>query len=242
MNKNKLELVKTFDSNDSNKTDLTVVLIHGIASDSSTFDGFLDYCKDKSLGVRFVTFDLLGSGKSIKSEELNYDYEEQVAALHNSIKKLGCDKPVILVGHSLGTFIVTRFASIYPELVKKLILVSPPVYTISDLDNPAFKTAIDAFCKVVDFRKRGASKERSFVNSMNNIVLDRTNYDTLVALKAPVDFIYGDEDGIIASYNVPLLKKQCAGRLKAIKVHGKHGVTPEKYDVIINSIEEVGRA
>ena len=135
--RNKLILFKNHDHCAVKKPTLTVVMIHGIASESSTYNGALEYLEkvDALKNVRFVTFDLLGSGKSLKDDNLNYDYKDQLTALHNAIKKLKVKTPLVLVGHSLGTFIVTRYASKHKKMVRNLILISPPIYTLTDLDN-----------------------------------------------------------------------------------------------------------
>ena len=72
----KLTLKKTHDFCKSDDPVLTVVMIHGIASDSSTYNHALEYLEGTTSlkNVRFVTFDLLGSGQSLKSDKLNYDY------------------------------------------------------------------------------------------------------------------------------------------------------------------------
>ena len=74
MKKNKLILEKTNDYSSTDSPVLTVVMIHGIASNSSTYDDALKYFeREKNLEkVRFVTFDLLGSGKSLKDDSLEY--------------------------------------------------------------------------------------------------------------------------------------------------------------------------
>ena len=93
----KLILKKTQDFSASDTPDFTVVMIHGIASDSSSYDDALEYFKAKKglNGVRFVTFDLLGSGKSLKDDSLEYNYDEQIEALHNAIIELGTDTPIV---------------------------------------------------------------------------------------------------------------------------------------------------
>ena len=90
MNLLDLELTKTNDFCKNKEPKLTVVLIHGIASDSHSFDKAIDYFKnDNNLDdIRFVSFDLLGSGKSLKSDELDYNYQEQLSAMHRAIKNL----------------------------------------------------------------------------------------------------------------------------------------------------------
>lgn len=239
MNNQKIILAKTHDYCAEKEPSLTVVLIHGIASDSTTFNNILKYLEGlKSLeGVRFVTFDLLGSGKSIKDDSLNYDYKDQLTALHNSIEALGMNTPLVLVGHSLGTFIVTRYASTYTGAVSRLVLISPPVYTVDDLENPAFAVAIKAFKDVVGVKNHAILKEKSFNNSMEKIVLDKKNYQTLAGLKIPTDLVFGDEDQLIASYNLPKLVKSNP-RISTTKVHGRHGVTRDKFSKISAILEE----
>ncbi|MBR2543914.1 alpha/beta hydrolase [Candidatus Saccharibacteria bacterium] len=239
MKKNELSLEKTNDYSSTDSPVLTVVMIHGIASNSSTYDDALKYFeKEKNLEkVRFVTFDLLGSGKSLKDDSLEYNYDEQIEALHNAIIKLGTDTPIVLIGHSLGTFIVTRYTKTYPDGIQKLILVSPPIYSPKDFDNPAFWAGIDMFKKVLGAKNPEVLKEKAFNNSMDNIVLCRDNYQTLAEIKVPTTLIFGTEDRIIASHNIPSIIKKNKN-LKAIPTIGHHGVTKEKYTKITTILEE----
>ena len=240
MKKNELTLEKTNDYSSTDSPVLTVVMIHGIASNSSTYDDALKYFeKEKNLEkVRFVTFDLLGSGKSLKDDSLEYNYDEQIEALHNAIIELGTDTPIVLIGHSLGTFIVTRYTKTYPDGIQKLILVSPPIYSPKDFDNPAFWAGIDMFKKVLGAKNPEVLKEKAFNNSMENIVLCRDNYQTLAEIKVPTTLIFGTEDRIIASHNIPSIIKKNKN-LKAIPTIGHHGVTKDKYTKIATILEEI---
>lgn len=235
----KLTLAKIHDSCKSEKPMLTVVMIHGIASDSNTYNRALDYFEgvEKLEDVRFITFDLLGSGKSIKNDELNYDYGDQLNALHNSILDLKLETPLILVGHSLGTFIVTRYAAKYAKDVSKLILLSPPIYSEADFNHPDFQKGIDAFIDSVSVKNPKIVTEKSFKNSMDEIVLNRTNYDTLTSIDVPTTIIYGDEDQIISSYNIPGVLK-ANKNIQAIKTHGRHSVSEDKYTELAKIIAE----
>lgn len=236
----KLILTNTYDVCRSGEPKLCVVMIHGIASDSTTYNAAHEYfeAEDQLKDVRFVKLDLLGSGLSLKDDSLKYDYDEQITALHNAILALKNNVPLVLVGHSLGTFIVTRYASIYPDEIARLILISPPVYTRDDYKNPLFKVGMEAFKKSIALRNADALKEKAFNSSMDNIVMDRGNYDVLASIKTPTVLIYGKEDQLIAPHNIPGLLKTNP-LISAIKTNGRHGVSRDKYTKIPALLKEV---
>lgn len=235
-----MKLTKTNDFCKSKTPKLTAILIHGIAAESSSFDHALKYLgeSEKMKDVRFITFDLLGSGKSYTSDELNYDYNDQLTALHEALADLNLTTPVVMVGHSMGTLIVTRYAKKYYPEVANLILVSPPIYTAEDFKNPAFEIGVKTFEKILSATNPAILTEKAFQNSMAKIVLDKDNYNTLAGTKVPTTLIYGNEDQIIASYNIPeLLTKNPL--INAIKTHGRHGVTRDKYVEIEKALEKI---
>ena len=235
----KLKLTKTYDCCMAGEPKLTVILIHGIAADSSTYDKALTFFRaDKDLAsVRFVAFDLLGSGKSLKSDKLEYNYGEQTTAMHNALKELDAKTPLILVGHSLGTYIVTKYATEHKKDIYELILISPPVYTEHDFDDPSFSLGIESFKKAVGVKNPQIVEEKAFVNSMSNIVFRRDNYRRLAELDIPTVLVYGEEDKLIASRNIPQLLKENKN-ICAIKTACRHGVTSDKYEEIAKIVKE----
>ena len=236
-----LILHKAHDFCASKNPKLTVVFIHGIAADSTSFNKTVAYLKStySMKDVRFVTFDLLGTGKSYRSKSLNYDYGDQIVALENSIKKLKVDTPLVLVGHSMGTLIVTRYAASHKKAVKQLILVSPPVYTEADIKNPMFKTALESFKKIVIKKNRKILKDKAFNNEIDLIVSNPKNYKTLAKITTPTMLIYGDADQIIASFNIPKIKKENSKYIKVVKTAGGHSISRDKYIKILDKLEEV---
>lgn len=235
-----LHLEKTYDQCKSGRPKLTAVFIHGIATDSSSFAKALEFLvnDDELSNIRFVAFDLLGAGKSYSSDDLEYNYDEQLSALDKSIKKLGARTPIVLVGHSMGSLIAMRYASTHGDSIARLVLISPPIYTTRDLDDPLFKKAVDKFCDAVGAKNRDTLTQKSFVNSMKNIVLSRDNYDTLARINIPTTLIYGDADQFIASFNIPKILKDNPDNITAIKTIGRHGVSHEKYAKIAKILKE----
>lgn len=97
-----------------------LVLIHGITSNSATWDRVLP-----ALAERYTVLapDLLGHGRS---DKLRGDYS--VGAHANTIRDL-LDalgyRRATLVGHSLGGGVALQFAYQYPERIERLALVAP---------------------------------------------------------------------------------------------------------------------
>ena len=237
--KRPLELKKTHDYSASLAPRLTVIFLHGIASDSGTFQKALMYLEGTvSLkDIRFVTFDLLGSGQSYKSDRINYNYTNQLLALDNSIKKLNIKTPLILVGHSMGCLIATRYADKHRRLVDKLILVSPPTFTPKDLDDSRFDEAMNTFRTALAQKDHSIIKEKAFNDSVEKIVKNRKNYQVLIDLPLLITMIYGDKDILIASYNIPRAAKDNCN-ITTIITDGKHGFSHEKYNKIREILEE----
>jgi len=99
----------------------TVILFHG-----KNFNGY--YWKDvayflKDKGYNVVIPDQVGWGKSDKP---NIHYSFSLLAENNKklLDTLGI-KSVIVIGHSMGGMLATRFTLMYPNLVTKLILEDP---------------------------------------------------------------------------------------------------------------------
>ena len=225
MSSNKLILTKTHDFCAAKKPKLTVVFIHGIAADSSSFANALEYLEKQSLlnDVRFVAYDLLGSGQSYADDTLNYDLDEQVEALHNSIEELNPNTPLVLVGHSMGTFIVTRYASIYSESIIHLV----------------FEKGMEVFRDAVSLKNREILKTKAFNNSIKNIVQNKDNYKTLASIKINTTLIYGNADQFIASFNLPKILADNPNYITAIKTVGHHSVSHEKYHKMAEILERI---
>lgn len=235
-----LKLTKTYDNCPSKKPRLTVVCVHGIADDSSRFVKPLEYLEGTTSlkDIRFVCFDLLGSGKSTKSDKLNYNFEEQLEALLNAIEALKLKTPLVLMGHSMGCLISARFADAHKKLVKELILISPPVFRPEEFDNPKMAAGKEGFRQLMILKDSKYRTDKAFNNELEKIVFNKHNYSVYARLTKPTTIIYGLADKIIASYNIPGLVK-ANEKISAIKTPGSHGIGHDKYPKLVPILERI---
>lgn len=253
--KRPIYLKKSFDINQSSK-DLTVIFLHGISADSSTWKTtFLRLSKNKSLkNIRFIALDLLGFGDSLKADWQNYTFKEFNTAIKNSLKKYHINSEIILVGHSMGCLIAANFTRKNPEKIKKLILVSPPVIkkdeiaklpdkfytkTYSSIEKVAHTSSIKTLAKFVESASSFRGKyldTKAFNETMQNIILSPKNYPIFCELNIPATIIHGRLDPLVIGKNLDEIKKENQ-LIKLVPVMSSHDISKQKYDKIIEEIE-----
>ncbi|GAB2556252.1 alpha/beta hydrolase [Rhodanobacter koreensis] len=91
--------------------------------------------------VRVCSYDRAGYGFSDEGP-LPRGLDADVADLHALIHAAGISTPVILVGHSLGSNIVRRYAELNPADVSGMVLLDPPAQHIAAF-SPAWVKADD---------------------------------------------------------------------------------------------------
>jgi pimeloyl-ACP methyl ester carboxylesterase len=75
-------------------------------------------------GYRVIIPDQIGFGKSSKPEMLQYTFQQLATATKAILDNAGVDK-VIVLAHSMGGMVGTRFALLFPDRVEKFILEDP---------------------------------------------------------------------------------------------------------------------
>lgn len=95
-----------------------VVLIHGLASSSATWNQVFSLLAEH---VVVVAPDLLGHGRSAKPRG-DYSLGAYACGLRDLLTALGHER-VTLVGHSLGGGVALQFAYQFPERCERLVLV-----------------------------------------------------------------------------------------------------------------------
>ncbi len=98
-----------------------VVLLHGKNFMGAYWRQTIKYLS--GIGYRVIVPDQIGFGKSSKPS-LHYSFHQLATNTRQLLDSLGVSKAII-VGHSMGGMLATRFALMYPEVVTKLVLENP---------------------------------------------------------------------------------------------------------------------
>jgi pimeloyl-ACP methyl ester carboxylesterase len=102
--------------------------------------------------TKVCAYDRAGFGFS-DDGPLPRDLDADAKDLHALIHAAKVATPVVLVGHSLGTNIVRRYAEKYPGDVGGIVLVDPPPQRISDFSKDWVKTDNAMHENVIAFAK-----------------------------------------------------------------------------------------
>jgi pimeloyl-ACP methyl ester carboxylesterase len=100
----------------------TAVLLHGKNFCGATWDQTITELT--KAGYRVVAPDQIGFCASSKPEHYQYTFQQLAANTDALLKSIGV-KQAVLVGHSTGGMLATRYALMYPDAVARLVLVNP---------------------------------------------------------------------------------------------------------------------
>ena len=192
--------------NDSKKIKGVVQLVHGMAEHAKRYD----YFARKLVEAGFIVYahDHRGHGNTAKNkEDLGYiadneGFELQVKNVkeyHDIIKKENEDLPMILFGHSMGSFICERFIEKYSEDIDSVILCGsngkPMQFTKAGV--------MVSKAQIMVSGRRAKSKlmnTLSFGSFNSAFKPNRTGFDWLCSDEAEVDkYINDDKCGFICS-------------------------------------------
>ena len=238
-----------------------VVLVHGIASSSVTFENLVPLLADTH---RVISLDLLGFGQTPAPDDAQFTIEEHVDSLARTIDTLRLREPFVLVGHSMGSLIATRYAATNPGRLARLVLVSPPVYVNpAAVGDPAERAALGLYLRAYEFLRHNKSftiaaaaglarlapirgvldvsedNWRAFVLSLENLIENQTTVSDLVRVDVPVEVVYGTLDPFLAPGGMRIVEQ-----LRGVRVHKvdavDHLVRPRLARVVADAITGEG--
>lgn len=195
----------------------TLIFIHGIGMSKRMWR---QIDRHFQANCQIVKVDLLGHGQSSDAKWLKYNLRDQARSLFLTLFKnnqLFDDKPVIIVGHSLGSLVAVEFADRYPEHLDQLVLISPPIYLQADnlkedLLCKSYQTLLsnDKFLSLtlklgqIFFGLKSSSdvkSQQAFAKSLQKAILEQDVFNKLRQIKLPVSIIYGIFDPVIVADN-----------------------------------------
>lgn len=100
----------------------TVLLLHGKNFSGAYWKTTIEPLTKS--GYRVVVPDQIGFGKSTKPKHFQFTFHALATHTRALLDELGIGD-VTVVGHSMGGMLATRFALMFPDVAKKLVLVNP---------------------------------------------------------------------------------------------------------------------
>lgn len=100
----------------------TVVLMHGKNFCGATWEGTIRALRAE--GYRVVVPDQVGFCKSSKPQAYQFSFHQLAANTHALLDMLGVERAVVM-GHSMGGMLASRYALMYPHEVDALVMVNP---------------------------------------------------------------------------------------------------------------------
>jgi pimeloyl-ACP methyl ester carboxylesterase len=97
----------------------TVILVHGWTCDETTWS---EQVPALAKQYRVVTLDLPGHGKSDSPKDGQFSMDLFARAVEAVRAEVNADR-VVLVGHSMGTPVIIRYARLYPQHTEALVFV-----------------------------------------------------------------------------------------------------------------------
>ncbi len=225
--KNKIHYLQT-----GNRNNATIVFIHGSPGSWNTFK---QYLVDSTLLSQFnmVSVDRPGFGYSKFGEAKNL--ETQSKYLKEFIKSIQNNKPIILVGHSLGGPVITKLAVENPALFSNLVILAGALDPAAEksekwrtiLKKPPFRYLLPGALRPSNDELWWLKKD------LQSLKLQLPN------LIANVTIIHGTKDRLVPFSNVTYMKAEFtnAKTLQIIAIEkANHFIPWYHYDRIRNTL------
>ncbi|MCH2001635.1 alpha/beta fold hydrolase [Acinetobacter seifertii] len=100
----------------------TVVVLHGKNFCGATWEETISFLTQN--GYRVIAPDQIGFCTSSKPDHYQYSFQQLAENTHALLDKLGVKQPILLA-HSTGGMLATRYALMYPKETKLLEMVNP---------------------------------------------------------------------------------------------------------------------
>lgn len=246
---------------DSAEAEATVVLLHGIGNSGAAWD---DVIPQLPRTMRVIALDLIGFGESPMPSWAKYDVKMQARSLKWTLEAIGAYKPIILIGHSLGSLVAIEYAKHYAGDVSSLVLCSPPFYEYSELDTPVLQRKRDDIYKrtygifttmsperlnaFVKFAVKSRLMDQAsvkneemlaaYVRTLESSIINQTSLADAIKLAHPIHVITGLFDPLVIPKNIRRLRAEHAG-MSWTKVPAGHEIRGPFVGEIVAQVERL---
>jgi alpha-beta hydrolase superfamily lysophospholipase len=105
-----------------------LINIHGLGDHSGLYPTLVEYCRSR--GITVHAMDLRGNGRSGGQRayiERWEEFREDLRRFVGLVREEEADRPLFLLGNSLGGLIVLEYALLHPDGLRGVIAASPPL-------------------------------------------------------------------------------------------------------------------
>lgn len=214
-----------------------VAMVHGSPGSA---DAFLDYLADTSLTnqARLVSIDRPGFGYTAGFGQPEPSLEAQAAAVQAITSWLAPSQKVILVGHSLGAPVITKFAMDYPEETAGLILVAGSIDPAQE-EHPWWQ-------KMIDVPPVKWITPKSFWTSNAEIIPLERELEKIVPywprINCPVRVVHAVNDQLVPVANASFAQKMlvnCPDLKMEILPKGNHFILWNRREIITRHLLQI---
>lgn len=108
---------------------IPIMLLHSYWGSSALFDPLVSHLVQRQFKI--IRIDFPGHGNS-SSPTGPYTFNELSASVSFVLQQIGIDKPLPVIGHSMGGYLAMAFTKNYPQKVKALVLMHSPLCKADD--------------------------------------------------------------------------------------------------------------
>lgn len=219
----------------------TVVLLHGLGCTKELWQPLHGKLPD---GVRVIALDLLGFGDSPKPAGADYTNQTQARAIWHTLRRLGADESLIVVGHSLGSLAAIAFAAAHPDRTQQVIACGAPLYhpegdadilkQLYELSAQGFEENKEAVVAAAKFLQKTGLAPRSlelnhrtiqpYIASLRASIIKQSLCDEVASLQMPSVFLCGRFDPLVRPKTLERLQKTNA-HITIRRVMAAHGLS-----------------